>query len=250
MCKKIAVFGRKGGVGKSTLSVNLAHAFSKIGLKTLLIDLDSQNDSSLFLGITKDQYNKTFYDLFDKKNPARLEECLIEARENLYLLPNNQIEFIEAELHKESRIDKILAHKLKDLDEMDFDIVMFDTAPTRNKINDAILCYVDGLILPVQLQAPSVRSVGNIYGYLHSMFISPDIIKAVIPNMYNATTNDSKENLQFLKEFFEEQDILTPAISVRTKIAEAGKAGKTVFEYDEEASEQFMKVIETIITLI
>ncbi|MGF7058648.1 ParA family protein [Brassicibacter mesophilus] len=248
--KKVAVFGRKGGIGKSTLSVNLSHAFSKIGFKTLLIDLDSQNDSSLFLGIHKDQYNKTFDDLFDIKNPTRLEDVIIEARENLYLIPNNQLEYVDSELHKSSRIDKILSHKLKDLEQMDFDIVLFDSAPTRNKINDAVLCYVDSLILPVQLQSASVRSLGNIYDYISEMYLSPSIIKAVIPNMFNSITNDSKENLAFLHEFFSEQDILTPEIPVRTKISEAGKLGKTVFEYDPEASEIFLKVVERVVSLI
>jgi len=248
--QKIALFGRKGGIGKSTLSVNLSHAFSKIGFKTLLIDLDSQNDSSLFLGIHKEQYNKTFDDLFDKKNPTNLEEIIIEARKNLYLIPNNQLEYVDSELHKSSRIDQVLSYKLKDLEHMDFDIILFDTAPTRNKINDAVLCFCDSLLLPVQLQSASVRSIGNIYQYLSDMYLSPSLIKAVIPNMYNAITNDSKENLIFLKEFFSDQDILTPEIPIRTKIAEAGKLGKTVFEYDQEASEIFLKVIERVVSLI
>lgn len=249
--KKIAVFGRKGGIGKSTSTVNISHAFSKLGFKVLLVDLDSQNDSSLFLGINKDDYNTyVFDDLFNKRNKPKLADCMIEARENLFLLPNNSLEDVESELHRNSRIDSVLNHIFEELNDMDFDIVLFDTAPTRNKINDAVLCYVEGIILPVQLQSASVRSIGNIYEYLNDMYISPDIIKAIIPNMYNQITNDSKENLEFVKLLFEGQDIVTPAIPTRTKIAESGKHGKTVFEYDQEASEHFLNVVESLVTMI
>lgn len=251
MCKKIGVIGRKGGVGKSSLSVNISHAFAQLGFKVLLVDLDSQNDSSLFLGINKEDYNEfVFDDLFDKRKKPVLKNCMIEARDNLWLLPNDSLENVESELHRSSRIDSVLSHLFKDLDDMNFDIVLFDTAPTRNKVNDAVLCYVEGIILPVQLQSASVRSIGNIYEYLADMYITPDIIKAVIPNMFNATTNDSKENLEFINSFFEGQNIVTPAIPVRTRIAESGKHGKTVFEYDQEASEHFLSVVESLVELI
>jgi len=248
--KKLAIFGRKGGIGKSTVTVNLAHALTKIGMKVLLIDLDSQNDSSLFLGIDKEQYNKfVFDDLFNKRNPVKLRDTMIEARESLWLIPNDSLENVESELHRTSRIDNILNHLLSDLDDMDFDIILFDTQPTRSKISDSILLYCEGLILPVQLQSASVRSIGNIYEYLSDLYINPDIIKAVVPNMYNKITCDSKENLAFVKSFFE-QDIVTPAIPTRTRISESGKHGKTVFEYDQESTVQFMAVIEKLVTLI
>ena len=251
MAKKLSIFGRKGGIGKSTVSVNLSFAFAQLGMKTLLIDLDSQNDSSLFLGISKEQYNKyCFDDLFDKRQKVKIEDTIVKARENLYLIPNNQLEYVDSELHKISRIDQVLNFHLNELDKMDFDVILIDTSPSRGKINDAVLCYVEGLILPVQLQSASVRSIGNIYTYLSEMYISPDIIKAVVPTMYNQTTNDSKENLAFLQEFFSEQDILTPPIPVRTKISESGKQGLSVFEYDQESSEHFMKVVERLVQLI
>jgi chromosome partitioning protein len=64
------------------------------------------------------------------------------------------------------------------------------------------------------------------------------------------TTRDSKENLKFLEEFFAGQNLLTSAIPMRTKIAEACKSGKTIWEYDEEASSHYIKVVEAIVKAI
>jgi chromosome partitioning protein len=68
--------------------------------------------------------------------------------------------------------------------------------------------------------------------------------------MYDQRTNDAKENLEFLKEFYSDQDKLTEPIHRRVRITEAGKLGKTVFEYDEEAANQFFKVLERLVNTI
>ena len=65
--------------------------------------------------------------------------------------------------------------------------------------------------------------------------------------MYDKRTNDANENLNFLREFFKEDDIVSEPISRRVKITEAGKMGKTVFEYDDESSQQFFKVLERLV---
>ncbi|MGL4910960.1 MAG: ParA family protein, partial [Romboutsia sp.] len=102
--KKIAVLNNKGGVGKSTVSVQISHGLAKLGFKVILIDLDGQNDSSLFLGVSSSEYKKTFYDLIDKRNKIDLNDCILNVRENLDLLPNSNIEEINAEFYRESRI--------------------------------------------------------------------------------------------------------------------------------------------------
>ena len=249
--KKIAIINNKGGVGKSTTSVQLCHGLAKLDFKVLLIDLDGQNDSSLFLGFTEKDYENTFFDLMDSRYPAKLSECIINARENLDLLPNDNIEKINAELHRSSRIDIIMEEILSDLENMDYDFVVFDCGPQRTKVNDAVLCYIDHIIMPVQVESASVRAVGNIYEYLDQLRLDNDLISLIIPNMYDARTNESKANLELLKEIFsDEPDILTEPINRRVKITEAGRAGKTVFEYDEEAADQFFKVLKRVVEKI
>lgn len=246
--KKLAVLNNKGGVGKSTVSVQLAHGLAKLDFNVLLIDLDGQNDSSLFLGFGAEDYDKTFYDLIDSRSPANIEECIVSARDNLDLLPNDNVEQINAEFHRQSRIDLVMEDYLEGLEGLNYDFVLFDCGPTRTKVNDAVLCYIDKIIMPVQLEAASVRAVGNIYDYLADLRLSADKIAFVIPNMFDQRTNDAKENLEFLKDFFSDQpELLTPPIHRRVKITEAGKQGKTVFEYDQEAADQFFKVLEQVV---
>ena len=246
--QKIAILNNKGGVGKSTVAVQISHGLAMLGNKVILVDLDGQNDSSLFLGINESDYNKTFYDLIDKRGKVSIDDCIINARENLDLLPNSHIEEINAEFYREARIDLILSEKLAGLDEKDYDFVIVDCGPQRTRINDAVLCYVDHIVMPVQVEAAAVRACGSIYEYLSDLRLSPDKISLIIPNMYDKRTKDARENLNFLYEFFEDMgDIVTDPINRRIKITEAGKMGKTVFEYDEEAGAQFFSVLERLV---
>lgn len=248
--KKIAVLNNKGGVGKSTISVQISHGLAKLGFNVLLIDLDGQNDSSLFLGFSESDYSNTIYHAFDKRHPLSIHDCIIKARDNLYLLPSSHIDEINAEFYRESRIDILLKNKLKDLENMTYDYLIIDCGPQRTRINDAVLCYIDHIVMPVQVEAAAVRAVGNIYEYLADLQLSADLVSLVVPNMYDQRTNDAKENLDFLKEFYKDNDILTEPIHRRVRITEAGKLGKTVYEYDEEAANQFFNVLERLVSLI
>lgn len=248
--KKIAVLNNKGGVGKSTVAVQISHGLAKLGFKVILVDLDGQNDSSLFLGVSSNDYNKTFYDLIDKRTKVDISECILNVRENLDLIPNSNIEEINAEFYRETRIDLILDEKLKGLESRSYDFIIIDCGPQRTKVNDAVLCYIDKIIMPVQVEAASVRACGSIYEYLSDLRLSADKIALIVPNMFDKRTRDANENLLFLKEFFAGEDLISEPISRRVKITEAGKMGKTVFEYDEESSQQFFKVLERLVEKI
>lgn len=244
--KKIAIMNRKGGVGKSTLTYNIAHGLSLRNKKILLIDLDSQNDSSLFLGYRNSDDDKTFFDLIDKRYPAKLHECIKKARHNLDLLPNSNMDQIEAEFNREARIDLLLHEILKDLNDMDYDYVIFDSCPNITRTNDAILCYVDNILVPVQLELASVRATGNMYDYLANLRLDERKIKMFIPNMMDKRNRDSKDNLDLLKKLNHYNVTITNPIYRRVKITEAGKNGQSVFEYDKESEKMFIEVVKKI----
>jgi chromosome partitioning protein len=245
---KYAVLNNKGGVGKSTISVHLAHGLALLGNRVLLIDMDGQNDASLFLGFSDQDYKNTFYDLIDKRGIVELSECIISVRDNLDLLPSRHIERINTEFYREPRIDLILKEKLKGLDNMSYNYVIVDCGPQRSKVNDAVLCFVDKIIVPVQVESASVRAIGNIYEYLSDLRLDPEMISLVIPNMYDQRTSESRENMELLKDLFSENEILTEPINRRVKITEAGKLGKTVYEYDKDSAQQFFNIVERLVS--
>jgi len=247
--RKYAVLNNKGGVGKSTIAVHVAHGLAIKGKKVLLVDMDGQNDASLFLGFTSEDYHKSLYDILVGREGTSLSECIIYARDNLDLLPSRNIDQINAELYRESRIDLVLKEKLKNLEDLCYDYVIIDCGPQRSKINDAVLCFVDGIIVPVQVEAASVRAIGNIYEYLSDLRLNSGMVSLIVPNMYDQRTIDGKENLEFIKEFFVGTDLLTQPVHRRIKIAEAGKLGKTVYEFDEESSRQFNHIVERLVNI-
>lgn len=246
--KKLAIFNQKGGVGKSTLAVQIAHGLAKAEYKILLVDLDDQNDCSLFLGIDDEEYDKTFFDLIDYRYPEPLKNCLVQARQNLDLLPNSNFDVIEKDFHREPRVDTILEEYLADAENMNYDYIIIDCSPSRGIVNDAILYYADNLIIPVQLEAASIKGIANIFEYLEELKIDSDKIKLIVPNMFDQRTNESKENLQQLKEIFD-NNIVSEPVHRRIRIAEATKVGKTIYEYDSTAEEQFYDVLERVVNI-
>lgn len=247
--QRIAIYNKKGGIGKSTLSVNISHGLAKIGYKTLLIDLDAQQDSTDNLGFNEDDFECTFYDLL-KNDDLPKESYILEARENLHLITNSQFKKINDVLQAEARIDLILDELFSGI-QNDYDYIFLDCSPTESKINDAILLYVDHIIIPVQLEYNSVRGVGNIYDYLSDLRIKPDIIKLVIPNMLDLRKKDNKEHLEFLHEMFNDKQIVTEAIPDRSKLPLAAKHGETIWEMgDYELESVFVNVIRKVVEVI
>ncbi|MCB2306207.1 ParA family protein [Clostridium estertheticum] len=247
--EKYAVLNNKGGVGKSTIAVNIAHGLAIKGKKVLLIDMDGQNDASLFLGFNQEDYKNTLYDIIVKHEDTCISDCIIKARDNLDLLPSRHIDQINEELYKEPNIRSFFNDKFKDLEKLNYDYVIVDCGPQRCKINDAVLCFVDGIIVPVQVEAASVRAIGNIYEYLFDLNLDQSMISLVVPNMFDQRTSDGKENMEFMKGFFSDTDILTAPIHRRIKITQSGKMGKTVFECDEESSKQFEHIVERLVSI-
>lgn len=247
--KKIAFYNRKGGVGKTTCCVNTSYSFALMGKKTLIIDLDNQNSCSLFLGINKKIYNKRFDNIFTDDN-FNLEDAIYQVNdmENLFIIPCSDLKSVESFLYASSRPDLVFKRRLSELENMDFDYIFIDCAPSTSKINDAILLYVENLVIPVQLQTASVNAVSDIYEYLNELDISPDVIKLVVPNMYRKTS-DSDVCLAFLKTKFDES-ILTEPINLRTKITEATTVGIPAINYDKEASTEFLKIISKVVERI
>ena len=238
--KKLAVFNKKGGVGKSTISVQLAHGLAKKGSKVLLFDLDSQNNCSLYLGV-KDT-PKTFFDAIDERYPEPIENCIYEVRDNLFLLPNSKYDIIEKEIFQFPRVDYYLRDMLEGVNNYDYIIV--DCPPTLSVINNAVLYYVDNIVVPVLLESGSIQAINDLHDYLTKLKLQPSMIKWIQPNKYRKTTNLHKEVLERLQETIGEK-VLSPIYN-RIKIADLTSKGKTAFEYDKGLQDMFKPLIRRV----
>lgn len=245
---KIAIYGRKGGTGKSTLTSNIARAYSIMNKKTLVIDLDGQNDQSLNFGIRKDQYNKKTFDDIFMANAIDLNDCMIEVEDKLYLMPNKNINFVEDYLYNVDT-KKIFEAKLNQLEKMDFKYVFLDLPPSRSKLNDAALYYIKNLIMPVQLTITSVNSVVNTVKYLEELGLSPSkLIKSVVPNMFRKNVAECEQCLNTLTNIY--GDNVTDPIKYSTKISKVVNNGVTAFDADEQIKGDLLKVLRKVVTAV
>lgn len=245
---KVAVYGRKGGTGKSTLTSNIARAYSIMNKKTLVIDLDAQNDQSLNFGIKKEQYNKKVFDDIFIENNVDINDCIVEVEDKLYLMPNRDTNAIEEYLRR-ANTETVFESKLAQLEKMGFKYVFFDLPPSRSALNDAALYYIENLIMPVQLTITSVNSVVNTVKYLEALRLSPNkLIKAVIPNMYRKNVAECEQCLNTLINIY--GDKVTDPVKYSTKISKVVNNGVTAFDADEQIKGDLLNVLRKVVPVV
>lgn len=240
---RIAIFNRKGGTHKSTISTSLGHGLAISGIKTIILDMDSQHDSCNFLGLDVEEIPK-FEDYLEGK--VKLKDCIISAREDLDVIPVGSVLNVNSALEKEFRLDLVMEDKLKEL-ELDYEAVVIDCSPTESKLNSSILCYAENIIVPVNCEGSSVNGLANIYAYLSHLRLSTDKIKAVIPTNYVQNTKESNINFDIIKDFFSDTETLvTQPIPARVKVKEATRKGYSIFEYDKPTAELFITILNEL----
>lgn len=244
--KKIAFFSRKGGVGKTTLCCQMALGLAKLNYKVLVIDTDGQANAQSVLGVN--ELNKSLFDIFDYRYPAVPKEAIVNVRENLDFIGNTNIDLINSDLYRVSRIENYFCNKFKQLDEMEYDFVFVDCSPTESKLNQSIMYFVDEILVPIQLEFLALEGAAGIFSLLKDLEISEKKVKYIVPNLYNHTLN-SEKNLNVVKDFFSQykQIVISEPICRRIKITEANEKSISVFDYDSEAANQILKSIRMVI---
>jgi len=152
--RNISVCNVKGGVGKTTISVNLARKLSSLGFKTLLVDLDKQGNATDQLWPQSVSMNfPCMYDIID--NQAEFDSSIVEINEYLSLLPSNlKNQLLEGKI-TEKRINQG-TYFSRILNQLDYDIVIFDTEPNLSQINMMALAYSNLNIAPIRLDKNSI----------------------------------------------------------------------------------------------
>ena len=232
MARTIAVANQKGGVGKTTTTINLSAALAEQGKKVLLVDLDPQGNATSGVGVDKRELENTVYELIAGR--ITLEECLIETDFlNLSVLPANinlsgaEIDLIDME-DREYYLKNILA-PVKD----DYDFILIDCPPSLNMLTVNAMTAADTVLVPIQCEYYALEGLSQLIHTINLVKrkLNPDLrMEGVVFTMYDARTKLSMQVVENVKQTLKE-NIYNTIIPRSIKLAEAPSYGMPITAY-------------------
>ena len=257
MGKIIALVNQKGGVGKTTSSINLAACLGYLGKKALLIDLDPQGNSTTGLGIDKGDIKKSIYDLL--VNEANLKEVIKKTKfRNLYIIPATiSLAGADLELAEKSRLDpefsknKQLKKGLEEVKDI-FDYIIIDCPPSLGLLTTNALTAAHSVIIPVQCEFFALEGIMQLLNsiMLAQKTLNPTLdIEGVLLTMLDNRTNLGLEVVQDIKSYFKERvyDTIIPRL---VRLSEAPSHGKPIINYDPKSrgAEAYINLAKEVIS--
>jgi chromosome partitioning protein len=239
----VALLNQKGGVGKTTSTVNLGAAMAAEGRRVCLVDLDPQAHLTLHLGVDPERVACTTYDLLVDPQ-CRAEEAVIAgARPNLdAILAEVDLAAAETELAGAPERQSILRRKLAPIVDR-YDVILVDCPPSLGLLTVNALALARELFVPMQAHFLALQGVGRLLETvgLVCASVNPDLrVSGIILCMHEGQTTLAREIVSDLEQFFASVDaavpwrgcrVLTPPIRRNIKLAEAPSFGKTIFDY-------------------
>lgn len=233
MGKVIAVTNQKGGVGKTTTSVNLSACLAYEGKKTLVIDCDPQGNTTSGLGYERGDYASSVYDcLID---PSKTENSIIKTKyANLYLLPSSSdLSAAEIELAFEDDRERFLKKTLAGIRD-EFDYIIIDAPPALGMITINIMTACDSVLIPIQCEYYALEGLSQLIGTIKKIkktYNKKISIEGVLGTMYDGRTNLSIQVLDEVKKYFPEL-VYKSIIPRNVKLSEAPSFGEPIIKYD------------------
>jgi chromosome partitioning protein len=237
------IANQKGGVGKTTTTLNLGAGIAKKGKKVLLIDLDPQANLSSGLGFTK-QFDKQSWDTKGKAPYKSIYDVLVNSTPihsvfvststpNLYLVPSH-LSLAGAEIEMVNMLTReTLLRKALTAIENEFDLVIIDCPPSLGLLTVNALGAANNLLIPIQCEYFALEGLGQLINTMKLIKgINPSLkLGGVILTMYDSRTKLSSSVVDDVKHFFEESAFET-VVPRNVRLSEAPSHGKTIFQYD------------------
>jgi len=230
----IAFANQKGGVAKTTTTLNLAVAFAESGYRVLCIDLDPQGNLTMSQGIDPDKVEKSLYDVLVNDMPIR--EVIVEREIDIAVA---SIDLAGAEIAMSTKIgrERSLEKALREVSG-EYDFVCIDTPPSLGLLTINALTAANKIIVPVQCEYLSMRGLVQLQNTLKMIQenLNPDVrIEGILPTMFDARTVHAKEAVEILEENFGDL-VFHSRIRKAVKFAEAPVKGASVLKYDSGSS--------------
>jgi chromosome partitioning protein len=246
--RKISILNYKGGVGKTSLTINLGDELARRGANVVLVDCDRQRNTTSILP-KEVEVTATLLDVLTGQ--ARLFDAMYEARPGLYVVPAHS-DLNKAARHLtvngNPRTLKGLKYGVDALDGVDY--VLFDHAPSYSAITDAVLLACDEILIPVELEAFSVTGLVDMIQKLTEETL-PDLehevkIAGIVPSNLDFTKSMTNQYLTSLKSTF--GALVLPGIRTDAQLSKSQSVYKTVWEYNSHAKtvEDYKAIAEIV----
>lgn len=237
MSKIIAVTNQKGGVGKTTTSINLSAALAEKGKKVLIIDIDPQGNTTSGLGVDKNEVENTVYELIMEE--CSIRDCIIkDVVENVSIISSNvNLAGAEVDLIGKDKQQYILKNEVDYIAD-DYDYILIDCPPSLNILTVNAMTTANRIIVPIQCEYYALEGVSQLIYTINLVKerLNPELeIDGVVFTMYDARTNLSSQVVDNVKENLN-QHIYDTVIPRNIRLAEAPSFGQPITIYDTKSA--------------
>ena len=250
MWRIIAIANQKGGVGKTTTSINLSACIAAKGKKVLVIDIDPQGNTTSGYGIEKNELENTIYELI--LGDCSIEDCILkEIFPNISILPSNvNLAAAEIELIGVEKKEYILKNEVDWVKDR-YDFIIIDCPPSLSLLTVNAMTTADAVLVPIQCEYYALEGLSQLIHTINLVKerLNPSLdIDGVVFTMYDSRTNLSAQVVENVKSHLS-QKVYGTLIPRNIRLAEAPSYGKPINMYDAKSagSESYMSLADEVI---